>query len=109
MTTVTIYKSDQDSYKGFTCNGHAGYARFGKDIVCAAISMLVTNTINSLELLSKDIPIVETNERTGYIDCKFDHEINEQSKLLLDSMILGLKSIAEQYGDKFLRLKFEEV
>ena len=34
MTTITIYKSDQGSYKGFTCKGHAGFADSGNDIVC---------------------------------------------------------------------------
>jgi hypothetical protein len=109
MTTVTIYKSDSDSYKGFTCKGHAGYAVFGKDIVCAAVSILVINTINSLETLANEDLIVNADEDTGFIDCKFNHKINAQSKLLIDSMILGLKSIAEQYGKKHLRLKFEEV
>ena len=51
MTTITIYKSDKGSYKGFTCKGHAGSAMSGKDIVCAAISILVINTVNSLEEL----------------------------------------------------------
>ena len=41
MTTITIYKSDQGSYKGFTCKGHAGFADSGNDIVCAAISCAV--------------------------------------------------------------------
>ena len=109
MTTVTIYKSDSDSYKGFTCDGHAGFAIFGKDIVCASSSMLVINTLNSLEVLTHESMKVNTDEKSGYIDCVFDHEISEQSKLLIDSMILGLKSIAEQYGKKYVRLKFEEV
>ena len=102
MTTITIYKSDKGSYKGFTCKGHAGYAMSGKDIVCAAISILVINTVNSLEELVND-------ETTGYIDCRFPNEISEHAKLLIDSMILGLESIVSQCGKKYLRLKFEEV
>jgi uncharacterized protein YsxB (DUF464 family) len=109
MTTITIYKSDKDSYKGFCCNGHSGYATSGEDIVCAAISVLVITTINSLEVLAKEKMTVKEDERSGFIDCQFNHSINEKSKLLIDSMILGLESIAEQYGKKFLRLKFEEV
>lgn len=109
MTTVTIYKSDSDSYKGFTCFGHAGYAKSGEDIVCAAISVLTTNTINSMECLAHEKFEVKVNEETGFLDCRFDHKMNEQSKLLIESMILGLESIAEQYGKKYIKLKFEEV
>ena len=109
MTTVTIYKSDDGIYKGFTCKGHAGYAVSGKDIICASISILVINTINSLEALAGQEMSVKSDENTGYIDCRFTQECNEKSKLLLDSMILGLESIVQQGGKKYLKLRFEEV
>ena len=35
--------------------------------------------------------------------------VNEKSQLILDTMVLGLKSVQEQYGKKYLKLKFEEV
>ena len=109
MTTVTIYKSNEDVYKGFTCKGHAGYAVSGKDIICASISILVINTINSLEELAGQSMTVKDDETTGYIDCRFTQECNEKSKLLIDSMILGLESIVQQGGKKYLKLRFEEV
>ena len=46
---------------------------------------------------------------SGYIDCRFQNEAGEHANLLIDSMILGLESIVEQCGKKYLRLKFEEV
>ena len=109
MTTITIFKSDNGSYKGFTCNGHAGFANYGKDIVCAAISILVINTVNSLEELTGYVADVKADSNTGYIDCKFNQSLDERSKLLVDSMILGLENIEQQYGKKHLKLKFEEV
>ena len=109
MTTVTIYKSNKDIYKGFTCKGHAGYKAFGKDIICASISILVINTINSLEELAGQEMDVKEDENTGYIDCRLTQECNEKSKLLLDSMILGLQCIVQQGGKKYLKLRFEEV
>lgn len=109
MTTITIYKSDNRSFQGFTCKGHAGFADSGRDIVCAAVSILVINTINSLEELVHEEMTLNNDEATGYIDCRFSHEISAEAKLLMDSMILGLESIAEQYGSKYLRLIFKEV
>ena len=109
MTHVSIFKTEQGEYKGFNCIGHAGYGNAGADIVCAAISMLVINTINSLDQLAGENFKLVTNEEDGLIDCRFEKNINERSKLLLDSMVLGLQQIKKQYGKTFIDLTFEEV
>ena len=36
---------------GFEITGHAGYAEYGQDIVCAAVSVLALNMANSVERL----------------------------------------------------------
>ena len=47
MTHAVIFeKSGSHEIVGFQTEGHAGYADAGSDIVCAAISVLVINTIN---------------------------------------------------------------
>lgn len=89
--------------------GHSGFAESGKDIVCASISILVINTINSLEELAAEDMETTTNEETGFIDCRFHSDLSEKGVLLIDSMILGLSGIAVQYGRKYLVIKFEEV
>lgn len=109
MTTITIIKSKSGNYKGMTCSGHAGYADAGNDIVCAAISMLVINTINSLDMLTGTNMQVFTNEDEGYIDCTFLSELNEKEILLMDSLVLGIKGTVQEYGKKFLKLIFKEV
>ena len=109
MTHVSIIKTRNGEYRGFNCIGHSGYAERGEDIVCAAISVLVINTINSLEQLAGQKIKLVTNEEEGLIDCRFDGHVNDRSKLLLDSMVLGLKEIKKQYGKTFIDLTFEEV
>ena len=98
MTTIVIYKSNSQ-YSGFTCMGHAGFDQSGKDIVCAAISVLVINTINSIEELAAEEIIVDADETAGTIECHFPNEINEKTKLLMASMVLGLKGIEHDYGN----------
>ena len=51
MIEVTVYKTMRHEYAGFDMSGHAGYDDIGKDIVCAAVSVLVINTLNSIEVL----------------------------------------------------------
>ena len=109
MTTIIIYKSQEDGYKGFSCKGHAGYATSGQDIVCAGISVLTINTINSLSELAHEELDINTDERKGIIDCRFKKHLSNEGKLLMESMILGLNGIVEDYGKKYLDLKFKEV
>ncbi len=110
MTTILISKTSKKEYRGFTCMGHAGYAKRNQpDIVCAAVSVLVTNTINSLTELAGEKVKVVTNEETGFMKCDFEGNLQERSQFLLDSMVLGLEMISKDYGSKYVQVKFEEV
>lgn len=110
MTTVVIRRTKAQRYTGFTCMGHAEYAKPGKpDILCASISVLVINTINSLEKLAGETLQVDSDEETGYIRCRIESDLQEKSILLMDSMVFGLQQLASTYGEKYLTLKFEEV
>ena len=48
MTRVAILQGALGPV-GFICQGHAGYAEAGADIVCAAVSILTTTCANALE------------------------------------------------------------
>ena len=109
MTTVTIIKSKNGEYKEVICSGHAGFAQAGEDIVCSAISMLVINTINSLDRLTRTQLEVHSEEESGLIKFRLLSEPDEGGKLLLDSMILGLQNVVAEDGKKYLKLKFKEV
>ena len=109
MTTIIIRKTVKNEYTGFLCMGHAGYAKEEPDIVCAAVSVLVINTINAIEKLAGQMSDVVQNEETGFIKCDFNDSLNEKSILLMDAMVLGLKEISKAYGKKYLQVKFEEV
>jgi uncharacterized protein YsxB (DUF464 family) len=107
MIKITIYK-DSDKYRGFSCLGHAEYADRGEDIICAGVSALVINTINSIEALTDDFFEVDSNEEQGLIECRFVSEISSETVLLMNSLVLGLERTLDDYKD-YLELKFEEV
>lgn len=109
MITVTFHKTRTGEYKDFVCSGHAGFDEYGKDIVCASVSVLVINTINSLEELAREKIVVDSDEKNGRIYCQFEAPLQEKSKVLVDSLVLGISQIAGQYGEKYCKLKFEEV
>ena len=109
MTKVIISKSPDGAYRQLTCNGHAGFAEAGNDIVCAAVSILVINTLNSLEELAGESFETFSDESAGFINCDFTHPLQDKSIFLLDSMVYGLKNLEKEYGKKYLQVKFKEV
>ena len=68
MITITVKKRN-GYYLEFVSKGHAGYAEEGQDIVCAAVSVLVINTVNSLETFTDDQ--FEVQEDDGYVSFHF--------------------------------------
>ena len=103
MVTVKVYKDRKDGYTSFSLCGHAGYAASGSDIVCAAVSVLVINTINSIKAFTQDTPSVRMEEAEGIVECRFLKKASKEAALLLDSMLLGLSGIEKEYGRKYIR------
>lgn len=102
MITVEIRKSNGE-YVGFSSKGHAGYAEEGYDIVCAAVSVLTVNTINSIEKFTDDAFKAEAAD--GMVRWKFTElPLSKEAKLLMDALVLGLEDIQENYGKKYLKI-----
>ena len=108
MISVVISRHN-DEYKKVSLDGHAGYADHGQDIVCAAVSGLVINTFNSIERFTEDAFSSEAAEDGGYLAMSFPEGLSDKSRLLLDSMLLGLDEIQKQYGDEYISLQYKEV
>ncbi len=105
MTNIVFYKAD-DIIAGFTAKGHAGYAPEGEDIVCAGISVLVINFINSVEELTIDE--FKVNENDGEIEFFFEEEPSKESQLLVKSLEIGLRDLEKENSD-FISLDYKEV
>ena len=54
---------------GITVGGHAGYAKTGNDIICAAVSTLAENLVNSLDALTDDQ--ISCHMWDGHIDIEY--------------------------------------
>ena len=106
MTQIVIYQS-QNGIKGFTSEGHAGHGVRGNDVVCASVSILLMNTINSIEAFSKEKAEVSVNERKAKIEFWMDHS-DHDAELLLRSMKLGIEGIAKEYPGN-VTIRIEEV
>ena len=103
-----IFYSRDNRYYGFKISGHAEYGCCGRDVVCAGVSALVINTVNSIEEFTEDSVITEESE-DGMVRFKIIGNVSDKSRLLLKSLRLGLCSIYEEYGDKYIQIYFREV
>lgn len=82
---------------GITVDGHAGYAKAGKDIVCSAVSVLTFNLINSMEALTDDIMEYQSDKQ-GHIDIVFKN-LSERGILLVDSFFIGISEVSKAYPE----------
>lgn len=109
MINITIYQNEQDVYTGFRMEGHAGYAEHGEDIVCAAVSVLVINTINSIEAFSEDTFHASIHEENDVVAFQITSDpVTASAKLLLRSLVLGLQGIQGEYGKRYLKMKIKK-
>ena len=110
MIRVTIYKTDGHKYAGFDISGHAGYDESGNDVVCAAVSAIVINTINSIERFTDDETSSVSDEESGTIEFRFGQIPSHDASLLLDSMVLGLEQIEDSNEyEPYIDIIFKEV
>ena len=110
MIEFTVYRKD-GIYRGIRCTGHAGYGEEGTDILCAAVSALVTNTVNSIDLLTDDL-VEDVEAEEGILKCSFPEGLSDRGALLMESLLLGLKQIGEisdaETNESYLRLIIQE-
>ena len=96
------FSSQADRTHTLQVSGHAEWSAPGSDIVCAAVSVLVENLGNALELLVDARPAVVAKDGMYVLTVRADGNRAEQVELLLASTLLGLRSLAEAYPDRIV-------
>ena len=109
MINVIIKRDKDKIVKGIEIKGHAGYAEYGQDIICSAVSSLALNMANSVEEFTDDHFEGSVSEDGGYFSFSFPEEISPESQLLMKSLILGLQNIQRDYGAEYINFRFREV
>lgn len=101
MITISLFRrSDDRRIESFAVEGHAKYAKPGKDIVCAGVSAVTVGTVNAIEALTGlELP---AEMRNGWlrsdIPATGNPATDERVQLLLESMAVMLDTISESYG-----------
>ena len=92
---------ENDRINGFSISGHSGYAEAGSDIVCAAISAVVTMaeaTINDVCGAKAKVRVKNEQARiTLMLPTSCDEEDSVQA--VLAGMLIYLCSLRDEYPD----------
>ena len=100
MTRCEFF-TEGDRITGFSVSGHSGYGEKGTDIVCAAISAVVTMaeaTINEVCGAKAKVRVKEEDARiTLTLPTSCDEE--ESVQAVLAGMLLTLCSMRDDYPD----------
>lgn len=81
---------------GVTIEGHANYAEYGKDIVCAGMTAIMRTFVKSIEDLTEDK--IEYKISSGKVDIHY-RNLSAKSKTLVDSFFVGICMIANEYPE----------
>ena len=100
MITAVLYR-EGENLTGCRLEGHSGWAESGRDIVCAAASILGCTCVNALESVCGVIPeITEYNEDKGVLAFELPamtEEENSKAQILMGALRQGLNDLTAEY------------
>jgi len=99
MVKVLI-KYEDNKFVSFQVKGHAKSAEIGKDLVCAAVSAVITGCYSSIE----DNKNFDYKLDEGNALLKAKGTVSSHDEIVIQTMITSLKCIENEYG-KFIKIE----
>lgn len=111
MINVVIKENSKKEPYSFSIRGHAMYDEYGKDIICAGVSVLAITIANSMLINCKNEVNVLQDEKNATITIKIPNILkgnaSDEVKVLSKTLLLGLTNIEKEYGNKYINVKEE--
>jgi uncharacterized protein YsxB (DUF464 family) len=102
MIKVTIHRTQEGTIQSFKMTGHAEFAEHGQDIICAGASAVAVGTVNAIDQLCSIRAEEHTVMKSGFLEFRLpelEDEAFQKAQVLLEGMIVSLRSIETAYGD----------
>ena len=96
MISVRFFEK-QGKLSGVSVSGHAGYAAYGQDIVCASVTSAVQLTANGITEILKIPCDVSAEENCVAVMLSGEGESEEEAVHFLQALYLQLSILAEDY------------
>ena len=94
MVVVSI-KKDESKISSITMSGHACFAEYGQDIVCAGISSIIFGGLNALVEFGLDESKIIVGSEISIDITDSDKQID----IVAQTIIIQLQTIKESYPD----------
>ena len=99
MIKVKVSKNN-NIIESIECSGHAKYAEYGKDIVCASFSTMIITTINGILEIDKNAISYTEDNNLKIVNLKKDNITNS----LLNNLVNMIYELRDNY-DKNINIK----
>ena len=104
MIQAVFERAEDGELRSAEITGHAKIGENGFDVVCASVSTLATNFVNSIEKFAGYEPILQLNEdEDGYLMVEIPKDIpshqREMTPLFFDSFFLGMANLSEDSSE----------
>lgn len=101
MLKIKVEKKEKDVVK-LEAKGHAGYAEYGKDIVCSAASAIIQTALLGIKDVDPLNVEYVVDDKKGYLLFTVGEPDGEENRIkqqaILRAMILGLRDLESGYG-----------
>ena len=104
MIHAVFERAEDGELRCAEITGHAGSGEYGFDVVCASVSTLAINFINSIEKFAGYEPTLELNEdQGGFLRVEIPTDIapsqREMTQLFFESFFLGMANLSEDSSE----------
>lgn len=110
MIKVLVHQKD-GNLVGMKVSGHAQSDEYGKDIVCASISVLAQTCLLALDQVAKIEDILFTID-DGFLTFTLPERMTltqrEKANVIIESILVGIKGTQEMYPE-YIRISEREV
>ncbi|MBE6064651.1 ribosomal-processing cysteine protease Prp [Clostridium cochlearium] len=106
---IAIFKKKCGNIISFNIKGHANSVEEGYDLVCCAVSAISITIANGITEIAKVNSSIHMED--GFLNLDLENNSLEHIKkcqMLMETMVLGLKSIERNYSE-YINVKIEEV
>ena len=108
MIRARLYRRD-DAVVGCRIEGHSDHAEKGRDIVCAAVSVLGSTCVNALEQVCGQAPVI-TGNTDGLLEFRLP-ELPEKAahdaQVLMAALERGLRDVGGAYP-RDVRIEYKD-
>ena len=105
MVNVEV-KRQSDFLQEVLIHNHAEYGEHGQDLVCAGVSSIAVGMLNVLDQMTKH-DVCELVMKEAYVKLSLKQR-DETAELLLEAMLIQLKTLEENYHN-YISIHDQEV